>query len=174
MKRVWNRCTSHTIHSRASSDPATRSPPAQRRRGSLLHNVPVISVRDLARREREQFADLLAGLTPQQWDAPSLCAGWTVREVAAHTLAYLGQTHTRLAINMLRAGGNTDRLNARGLPAYTALSAEQLVELMRRGGRPSGAGALYGGRVALIECLIHHAGPSGWTGPYRRNRCGRR
>jgi uncharacterized protein (TIGR03083 family) len=35
--------------------------------------------------ERERLADLLTGLTHEQWDTPSLCAGWRVREVVAHT-----------------------------------------------------------------------------------------
>lgn len=34
--------------------------------------------------ERRELADLLDQLRPGQWDAPSLCAGWRVREVAAH------------------------------------------------------------------------------------------
>ncbi|SEL69209.1 maleylpyruvate isomerase family mycothiol-dependent enzyme [Streptacidiphilus jiangxiensis] len=34
--------------------------------------------------ERERLAALLADLTPDQWNAPSLCAGWRVREVVAH------------------------------------------------------------------------------------------
>ena len=34
--------------------------------------------------ERAATADLLAGLTDVEWTYPSLCAGWTVREVAAH------------------------------------------------------------------------------------------
>lgn len=35
-------------------------------------------------RLRGAFADLLASLAPEQWERPSLCAGWRVREVAAH------------------------------------------------------------------------------------------
>ncbi|ANZ42068.1 hypothetical protein BBK82_45200 [Lentzea guizhouensis] len=34
--------------------------------------------------ERAATADLLAGLTEAEWSCPSLCEGWTVREVAAH------------------------------------------------------------------------------------------
>jgi uncharacterized protein (TIGR03083 family) len=112
-------------------------------------------VRSLARREREEFADLLCGLTPEQWDAPSLCTGWSVRDVAAHTIAYLGQSLPGLVANMIRARGDVDRLNARALPPYSRLSPAQLVELMHRGAEPSGAAGLYGSRVALIECLIH-------------------
>jgi len=41
--------------------------------------------------QRRSLADLLDGLRDEQWDHPSLCAGWTVRDVAAHlTLQQLG------------------------------------------------------------------------------------
>ncbi|MBI5337581.1 MAG: maleylpyruvate isomerase family mycothiol-dependent enzyme [Mycolicibacterium rufum] len=44
---------------------------------------------NLATDERRDFADLVAGLGREQWLAPSLCAGWRVRDVAAHVVAYL-------------------------------------------------------------------------------------
>lgn len=33
---------------------------------------------------RGELADLADSLTPQQWDAPSLCTAWKVRDVVAH------------------------------------------------------------------------------------------
>ena len=36
------------------------------------------------RAERERLVYLLGALSPEQWAAPSLCAGWRVREVTAH------------------------------------------------------------------------------------------
>ena len=40
---------------------------------------------------RVGVADILAGLTPEQWEAPSLCDGWRVREVGAHlSMAAMG------------------------------------------------------------------------------------
>ena len=41
-------------------------------------------MQNLVAGERRDLAAVLAGLTPEQWDAPSLCTGWRVREVAAH------------------------------------------------------------------------------------------
>ncbi len=35
-------------------------------------------------RERCRLADVFDGLTEEQWRTPSLCAGWTVRDVGAH------------------------------------------------------------------------------------------
>lgn len=111
-------------------------------------------VHDMARAERETFADLLAGLTPDQWAAPTLCSGWTVRDVAAHTIAYLGQSLPRLVRNVTASKGDVDNLNARALDAMAGVEPSRLVALMRDS-EPAGAGALYGGRVALIECLVH-------------------
>lgn len=38
-------------------------------------------------RERAALADDLAALTPEQWNAPSQCEGWSVRDVVAHMTA---------------------------------------------------------------------------------------
>jgi uncharacterized protein (TIGR03083 family) len=37
--------------------------------------------------ERAALASLLAHVAPDQWDAPSLCPGWRVRDVAAHVIS---------------------------------------------------------------------------------------
>lgn len=113
----------------------------------------LFSVRTLARQERQEFADLLDDLSPQQWQAPTLCSGWNVRDVVAHTIAYLGQTRMGLTAALLAARGQIDRLNESAL--RTAPGPEELRGLIRAGVDPSGVGALYGCRVALIECLIH-------------------
>ena len=36
--------------------------------------------------EREEILGFLGSLTPAQWDTPSLCEGWRVRDVAVHLL----------------------------------------------------------------------------------------
>ena len=38
--------------------------------------------------ERRSLAATLAGLDAEQWEQPSLCEGWTVKEVAAHVIAH--------------------------------------------------------------------------------------
>ena len=44
-------------------------------------------IRDAIAAERSELAAVLAGLPDEAWDAPSLCAGWRVREVVAHMTA---------------------------------------------------------------------------------------
>lgn len=59
--------------------------------------------------QRAEFADLLSGLTPEQWGTQSLCTEWTVRDVAAHvTKAQI--TLREAFVPMLRAGFDFDKL----------------------------------------------------------------
>ncbi|GLP78629.1 maleylpyruvate isomerase family mycothiol-dependent enzyme [Mycobacterium antarcticum] len=113
------------------------------------------SVRELARAERCDFADFLDELTADQWLAPTFCDGWRVCDVVAHTVSYLGQSRARLAVEMVRAGGSVDRLNAHALEGLSGDDPKSLIASMRSGVEPAGVGALYGCRVALIECMIH-------------------
>lgn len=59
--------------------------------------------------ERAHAADLLDSLDDDQWQTPSLCDGWRVREVAAHlTLAHTGAGSA--SISLIRAGGSFNRM----------------------------------------------------------------
>ena len=59
--------------------------------------------------ERASLADLLDRLGDQEWETPSLCAGWRVRDVAAHlTMAQTGLFP--VAVAAVRARGNFDRM----------------------------------------------------------------
>ncbi|MFC9433041.1 maleylpyruvate isomerase family mycothiol-dependent enzyme [Nocardia sp. NPDC057030] len=61
--------------------------------------------------QRRAIADVLAELTPAQWEAPSLCAHWRIRDVAAH-IALTPQPPSlgALFVAGLRANGNYNRL----------------------------------------------------------------
>ena len=42
---------------------------------------------ELAQAERKDFAAFLEMLSPDRWEAPTLCDRWNVRQVAAHVSA---------------------------------------------------------------------------------------
>jgi uncharacterized protein (TIGR03083 family) len=109
----------------------------------------------LARAERSDLADLLATLTPEQWEAPSLCAGWRVRDVVAHMFGYEGVSLPGLFGRVLRAGMNPDRANEVEVQAYAHHTPEQLLGRVRQHLEPSGVTAKFGGRIALTDGLIH-------------------
>src|SRR6185437_387559 len=105
--------------------------------------------------QRTSLADLLEDLSEQEWRHPSLCDGWTIRDVAAHlTLQQLGAT---AAIAMMaRYRGDIDkavRESARLRAA--ALSPGQLIAAIRAtaGSRRHNFGVTY--RETLIDALVH-------------------
>jgi uncharacterized protein (TIGR03083 family) len=111
---------------------------------------------ELARCEREDFADLLAGLTPEQWASPSLCAGWTVRDVAAHCVSFEGLSPRELAVRFVKGRLQTDRINAIAVDDLADRSPEQIIEAFRDNTEPHGLAAGFGGRIALTDNMIHH------------------
>ena len=110
---------------------------------------------ELARAERLEFADFLAGLTPEQWATPSLCAGWTVRDVAAHCVSFEGLSGRQLATRFLKGRLQTDRINALAVADLAGSSTDDLIGLLRDNALPHGLGAGFGGRVALTDNMIH-------------------
>ena len=59
--------------------------------------------------ERLSLADLLDSLGEREWETPSLCVGWRVRDVAAHlTLSQMGVVPAVVAA--VRARGNFNRM----------------------------------------------------------------
>jgi uncharacterized protein (TIGR03083 family) len=109
----------------------------------------------MAREERAALVELLESLTPEQWDAPTLCEQWRVREVIAHMFSYDELSTIGALGRLLRNGMSLDRANAAGLARYADHTPEQLVALARSHLQPSGLTAKFGGRIALADAMIH-------------------
>ncbi|MGY1703738.1 maleylpyruvate isomerase family mycothiol-dependent enzyme [Geodermatophilus sp. SYSU D00697] len=85
----------------------------------------------VAAERREQVA-LYSSLSPQQWDAPSLCAGWRVREVLAHTTMPFRYSLPRVVLELLKARGSFDRMaDRRAHRDAEALGPAQLLASLR-------------------------------------------
>lgn len=106
--------------------------------------------------ERNDLADFLETLTPQQWAATSLCAGWTVRDVVAHVISYEGLGAGELAQRFTRGRFGLNRINAVALREHRGREPHELVALLRKHATPRGLTSAFGGRVALLDTLMHH------------------
>ncbi len=81
----------------------------------------------LVHAERHALIADLSGLSAEQWRTPSLCAGWTVHDVAAHLVGNAGSISIPgLVVAMVRARFDFDRMNQADAaaelgdgPAYT-------------------------------------------------------
>jgi len=115
----------------------------------------VFDVTALAAAERADLAVLLRSLTPQQWQTPSLCAGWSVRDVVTHMLSYEELNPTGFARRYARGRLRLYRANTIGLDDYAGHGPQQLLDLLDRSIRPRGFTTAFGGRIALTDGMIH-------------------
>jgi uncharacterized protein (TIGR03083 family) len=82
--------------------------------------------------ERTRLADLYAGLDAGQWAAPSLCAGWRVREVLAHVTMPYRHSGLRVLCGIAAARGDFNKFADRMARADTArLSDAELLASLR-------------------------------------------
>ena len=62
--------------------------------------------------ERRALADFLETLSPAEWDRPSLCRGWRVRDVVAHVAWAAMQPQLPTMLGYVRGGFRVNRVNA--------------------------------------------------------------
>jgi uncharacterized protein (TIGR03083 family) len=105
--------------------------------------------------ERRNLATTLTGLDAAQWETPSLCEGWTVRDVAAHLVVPLITPMWRFGVAMLAARGNFDRANRKMTDRVARQHGHRLPELLTEHAdsrfTPPGNGPL----APLTDVIVH-------------------
>lgn len=103
--------------------------------------------------QRRNLADLLGGLTAEQWTAPSLCDGWRVRDVAAH-LTHSHMPPGRMLVEALKSGFRFDPM-IRRLAVEDTRTQPEIVAALRGmvGSRRKVPGTSV--QQPLIEVLVH-------------------
>lgn len=108
------------------------------------------------RQHRCAVADFLAGLRQDQWDAASLCAGWSVRDVAAHlTIISVPPPASSLLADLARARGSMHRLNTVVTKRRAQTAPDALVDLLRTGAASRKLPAVTDKRNVLFDLLVH-------------------
>lgn len=114
------------------------------------------TIQDMIADQRGEFAAVLGELPAGRWDAPTLCAGWRVREVVAHITMPFRYSAPRFMVELARSRGRfsqmADRVARRDA---VSLSAAELAEAVRSNvghpWKPPGGG--FSG--ALAHDVIH-------------------
>jgi uncharacterized protein (TIGR03083 family) len=109
----------------------------------------------MARDERADFVDFLEQLPPQQWDRPTLCRSWRVRDVVGHVFSYDTVSAADLARAFVRGRFSLDRVNGILLAEHADKAPAELVALGRRSLEPRGLPAGFKGAIALVDAMIH-------------------
>ncbi|WP_329792633.1 maleylpyruvate isomerase family mycothiol-dependent enzyme [Lentzea sp. DG1S-22] len=106
--------------------------------------------------ERREQAELLSGLTEDQWNAPSLCEGWAVKHVVAHTTLPYRSPGRRVLWELLKSAGRFNHASDRmARQDAAALSTDDLLRTLKANvdhpWTPPGGGAV----GALSHDVIH-------------------
>lgn len=144
------------MSNRWSQGPTPGSPCAAPVRAPEEDEMADDDVRAAVVAERRAQVELYRSLTGEEWDTPSLCAGWRVREVLAHVTMPYRYSLPRVAWEIARARGNFDRMaDRRARIDARQLTSAQLWESLRDNVEhpwsPPGGGPL----GALSHDVIH-------------------
>jgi uncharacterized protein (TIGR03083 family) len=103
--------------------------------------------------QRSDLADFLDTLAPEQWEAPSLCPGWAVRNVAAH-ITHSTTNWGKLSLELLRSGLRFNALTLR-MGREDQRTPEEITAAMRAmvGGRRRPPGTAVAD--PLMDVLVH-------------------
>jgi len=124
----------------------------------------------LAAEEYSRFAEVLAGLSEDDWRAPTSCPGWTIRDMAGHTLgmAELAASLPEMARQLFRATvaakrsgrPQIDELTGLQVRKHERLSVPELVDAVRRVGPKAVAGRRRRPAVMRSRTIVDQ-GPDG-------------
>lgn len=122
----------------------------------MIMKSAAVDVRAEIAAERRELADVLDGLTDHQWDAPTLCSGWRVREVAAHMSMGFRYSFGRTALELARSGGNLHRMTDRVARRDAAvLTPHELATALRDNAHHPWRPPVGGPAAALGHDVIH-------------------
>lgn len=111
--------------------------------------------------ERQDILAFLRNLTSDQWEMPSLCAGWRIKDVAAHLLVdepvQAGMAQRVLPL-LAKQRFSADRLNSAWIAQNHLRASGSIIESFQEDSlRAVGViGHLLGPAVALRALVIHH------------------
>lgn len=112
-------------------------------------------------KERRSLANYLHGLSPDDWQRPSLCTGWTVRDAATHILVTAQKTPFSFLGDFTKAGFRFHTMVRNDIAAKVSLSIEQLLaefdSIVTARTAPPGPKASWLGEVVVHGEDIHRA-----------------
>lgn len=105
--------------------------------------------------ERRATADLLEGLSPEQWRVQTLCSAWDVHAMAAHLTVPCTFTTSEMVSTIVRARGSVDRAALRMVERRVSQPREELVAVLRDRAEVRKAPPIVGAMGPYTDALIH-------------------
>lgn len=107
--------------------------------------------------ERDQIVETLRGLDDEQWNRPSLCEGWSNKEVVAHMASGLKTSVPSVIFKTVKAGFNINKASYRLAKEYAATrSTAQLVDELVATTELTGFTKGIGFARLMPDITVHH------------------
>jgi len=107
--------------------------------------------------ENADFSTYLHGLLDEDWERPSLCQGWRVRDVIGHILYGNELKLWTLPFRLARYGFSSDRSGkAYSIARAKGRSPSELVADFDRRDPWAGTCRIFPARLVLLDRLVHH------------------
>jgi len=104
---------------------------------------------------RREFADLIEGLSEEQQNAPSLCEGWSVRDVAGHAVSFIDMSMPTMMFGMLKAGFNVDKAWFSNAKKYGAQPVADIVSKLREHASKPSAMKSFPAELTTTDMAVH-------------------
>lgn len=104
---------------------------------------------------RRYFADVVAALTPEQLDTPSLCDGWTVRHVMAHMVMQVDMSYRRFLSAMVRHRGSADKVSDVFAREIAERPVDELVHTLRTKADTNVSAPVVGPMGPFTDTCVH-------------------
>ena len=106
--------------------------------------------------ERLSLADLLASLSPDQWEAQSLCTEWRVRDVAAHVaMTPAGLGWWPILTGVAKARGDLWAFGRDVARAHAERPTDVIVTELRRDATSRNMPAVTNAKNILLDVIVH-------------------
>jgi uncharacterized protein (TIGR03083 family) len=105
-------------------------------------------LRNMVEAEQVKFGKLLRGLTPEQWEVPSLCDKWTVHQAVLHITWHTHTSDTQRFGQLLRVRLSEERVHA----DRSRLPKDELIERLEA---PAVLGGPSNVLTQLTELVLH-------------------
>jgi uncharacterized protein (TIGR03083 family) len=110
---------------------------------------------DVIAAERNALAGDLEELSTAQWETPSLCGEWTIRQLVGHLVVVHKTSIPKFAVEMAKARGSFDRANATLAIREGERPTAELVADLRHFATSHFKPPGFGSDASLTDVLIH-------------------
>ena len=115
-----------------------------------------MTVESATTEERLALCSILERLKPEEWDVPSLCDGWAVRDVVGHLTLATHETLRDMVVGVIKARGSFDRMTRdTAISRAKQFEPAELIEQIRATAESTRRAPMSSPLDPLLDIIVH-------------------